>query len=60
LCSGPRPVLHDVTVAEQRAMKDASKPGFSKIASNDATLKAYVVLLERVIQTHDEPLGGCD
>jgi len=60
LCVPLRPVLQDISVEDQRAMKQASPEGFAKTATNDATLKAHVNVLERTIQAHDEPLGSCD
>ncbi len=60
LCVPLRPLLVDIAVEDQLSMRNASPKGFEEVATNDATLKSHVVVLERVIQAHDEPLGSCD
>ena len=60
LCVPERPVLVDVSVSDQLAMKEASPTGFASMATNDLELKAHVRVLERTIHAHDEPLGDCD
>lgn len=60
LCVPLRPLLVDIAVVDQLAMKKASPKGFAEVATNDATLKSHLVVLERTIQAHDEPLGGCE
>jgi len=54
-------VLQPLTVAEQLAIKRLDGGvTLRKIATNDAKLKVQIVILERVIDAHDESLGSCD
>jgi len=54
--------LVPLTRNEQKQILDLERGEvlLETIATNDATLKAQILLLESLIRTHDEPLGGCD
>ena len=54
-------VLQPLSVDEQLAIKrlDAGN-SLGKIASNDASLKAHVRVLESVVIAHDSTLESCD
>lgn len=60
LCLPQRPILEDVSVAEQLAIRAIHPDLLRRVASNDAALKSQVRTLEGIIVAHDEPLGGCD
>ena len=61
ICVPLRPVLHDLSVEQQLRIKELDNGlTLTVLATNDATLKGAVVLLERLILAHDEPLGSCD
>jgi hypothetical protein len=60
ICVPLRPVLSDIAVSDQRAMKAAAPEGFANASTNDAKLKSHLRLLEGTIHAHDEPLGECD
>lgn len=53
--------LDPLTVSEQLAIKKLDQGNsLGKIASNDASLKGHVRVLESVIRAHDGPLQSCD
>jgi hypothetical protein len=60
ICLPYRPVLTDISVEDQRWLKKENSSMLETISLNDAALKSHVVLLERLIDAHDEPLGSCD
>jgi len=60
LCVPLRPVLQDISVEDQLAIRRIDPDLLSRVATNDTTLKSHIVVLERVIYAHDEPLGSCD
>lgn len=61
ICLPLRPVLVDLSVQEQLEIRDkVGKESLLTIATNDASLKSHVRLLEGLIVVHDIPLGDCD
>lgn len=61
ICVPHRPVLVDLSVAEQLSIREETGVAtLLTIATNDATLKSRVRLLEGLIEAHDSPLGSCD
>lgn len=54
--------LVPLTRDEQKQILDLERGEvlLETIASNDAVLKSQIRLLEQMIRSHDEPLGGCD
>lgn len=59
ICAPLRPTLESIEVAEQRAILAIDPELLRRLAENDAKLKSHIVVLERMIFSHDEPLGGC-
>ena len=53
-------VLGDISVEEQLAIREIDPNLLLRVGTNDAMLKNHLVLLEDLIEAHDEPLGSCD
>jgi hypothetical protein len=54
LCLEARPLLQDVTIADQRLMKEASEQGFEIVVLNDRALKDWIVGTEKIVEAHNE------
>lgn len=52
--------LEEISVEEQRSIFAIDPDILRRLAENDLRLKSHVVVLERTIEAHDEPLGDCD
>lgn len=60
LCPERDFVLQPVSVASQNSLRLADDSAFEVLATNDLILKSHIRMLETMIESHDEPLGGCD
>jgi hypothetical protein len=53
LCLPSRPVLQDVSIEQQRTLKDADSEAFSIVATNDLLLKQHIVTIEAITDVHN-------
>lgn len=54
LCLPEGPVLEDISIEEQRAIRAINTDLLRRIANNDGSLKAHISTIERITVAHNE------
>ena len=53
LCLPSRPVLSDISIEQQRRLKEADNEGFANISVNDLLLKHHISTIEGIVDVHN-------